>query len=968
MTPVKRALLLKISKNRGHPLHFIERGHSIKKCAIFDYFCLFVKKASFGTRQNTIHKMRSKDLVKSCIIEKDAKNPYFCLKYMKLNTFLIHLPLALALLAFLQPNPCFGQLRYEISLSMKEASHSGGLAGTIKTLSGFKEKKTCYYLPLNDPHHRMDIARGMSPSALKYGRAEREAGSITVVGAKMEEFLTPYLLQTAAKKLPFLAKLPKWPGGEQDRWFFNGFYPIPLLNCPKDFKDPFSFEVDRKSRIKITHNKEASYALLHAGEEDKKGNISFQGPSFSFLYAKKKTTYTKSFLIKDTTIQIAGFSEGFKELIPAIKPLFSRTYKLLGPFPYKKLLITETEDLEKSLTPGIVTINREKQRPIDAKTKNPIRWHLWQLANFLPQQWVGVSLKPQKMADFWFHKGLSDLIAYAIVKDDKDYDDFFAKGEDALFKFSFKYRQAQDLVAGVLTFLHPFNALTDFKGVSKDALKDQHSFGYIRNSLALRYLYWYLGPKEFAAMMAQFIKSRKHSPTTGADFIAFLKKRKPPQGEKIAKMVLDFWQKDTWPDFYIEDVLATEKNGKKSVKVLVGQNEPYKLDVDITVKDENGKEYRKRARLQKGAKYLTASFQIESELASVHINPEKQLFDWNRFNNQNLPPKFQFYPGNAKSLEDDVTTVIWLPLLAKLPGEDLSLIFSSVMLRYLQSIYATMLSYVPSEGRLGFQGFFLTDLPKYGLFTVLRAAQDFGNSLRGERLLEAGLYRAPFLFKEPLTEVGVRLRSRRELGIESTLHQTITARLKMIPLNPGRCHYKIMSDLETTPGKTKGGYAYTRNYAMLQSNCRVFGLDLGARGFYGKIQKSGTIPGSVLFKPQNEDEARMRIDSPSLASVASIKSLGLDILWPARLPLSSELFLLPREARWRLFYDEAKTLGPDSTIKDAGAGLLVPVGGDAVGKKSISILQFSFLAVLFREYDGQKDYRPGILIDFLGKL
>ena len=114
----------------------------------------------------------------------------------------------------------------------------------------------------------------------------------------------------------------------------------------------------------------------------------------------------------------------------------------------------------------------------------------------------------------------------------------------------------------------------------------------------------------------------------------------------------------------------------------------------------------------------------------------------------------------------------------------------------------------------------------------------------------------------------------------------------------------------------------------------------------------------------------MRFDDPKLGRTDQIWTAGADVLVPAYLPVPDDLYLLKRQARYRLFYDFGESEGPHRYYKDAGVGLWLPIGIDLVGKGAVSPLNFSLLVVLYREAGNFKSHTPGILFDFdfIGKI
>ncbi len=861
-------------------------------------------------------------------------------------------------------------IAYDLVLDFAAKPEAGEVTGTL-VLKKWPEAAAngrCLFLPFNDADYFFDPARGLTPSALQYGQTQKLPGSIQVKPSRHLVNLSRSLIRIDQFKpgmtISFVAHLPRWNASVQQMWYFNDFYPVPLVHCPSPDEDAMNYQRDLASTIHVETKVAKPWVAYHPATRQGHSLV-LHGAKFSAVLARGLKNFEAK--IGDSELSVVYYSAGFDQLIPQIIDLFRRTKYLLGPYPYGRLVVAETEDLEKSLTPGIITINRERQKSVNDPSSSMLNWNIWQIANFIPTQWFGVGLYPRSMREFWFHKGYADAIAFVLLKDSHNVSNLFAAGQGEAPLFNFDYRQAQDLVAGGLTFLQPFNALTNKDGITIDSLDEQHSLGYIRHALALRYLYWYIGSESFLQITQGFLESRQGQPASGREFIAYLDGLSTADSARVKDIILQWWSQDRWPDFFLKDVEESEPSGKGiHAEVFLGHDDDYKIPVDVEVVDIQGRRYLQRASPR--GPDLVATFDLAAPLSTVDINPTRELFDADRFNNSNRSYNLNVFPGQARTFPDDQLTLLWLPLIMKLPGEPLSILVTGQAFQYIQSSYTMLASYVPSEGRLGFQGYFLTDIPRFGLFTVVNATQDFGAVFKGERLIDVGLYRAPLITKDPNIELGVRARSRQILGWSDSLHQTIALRLKIVPNSPGTCNYEVKSDLESTPSRTKAGFQYQRNFLSTKSNCRIGSIDWGGRIFAGSLSGSGDVPNNVRFLPQNVDEARVRIDSPTIAPRDNIASLGIDLLWAAQLPLPETMFFIPRESRFRAFYDVAAVSKPVDTIKDGGLGLLVPIGGDAVGKNSISVLQLSALMVLYREIEGKADYRPGLLIDFLGKL
>lgn len=890
---------------------------------------------------------------------------------MYLSKFTMTLPLLILVCstAVSQPAPVTS---YQLDVNLSATETVASAQGTLKITAWTppKDGRRCLFLPLNDPQYKTDPARGLSPTVLRYGRNQRREGDIKIPADSKLLPQSSYLYEVRdfepGMTIKFAAVLPRWEGESRKRWLFNDFYPIPLRECPPAEADTWNYQRDLNASITFRFATTSDHKVYHPGKPAAAGQaFTINAPKVTFYLAQE--TYERSIMVGPTRLTSVYYSAGFSNLLPHIRELLQEAQTLMGPLPGGQLLIIETEDLEKSLVPGIITINRERQKNINDRSTSALNWNIWQVANFLPMQWFGVYRFPRTMADFWLNKGFGDMVAYLLLRPRPNIANLFSAvhGESPLFEFD--YRQAQDLVAAALTFFQPFNALTDKSGQNASSLPEQHAFGYIRHSLAMRYLYWYLGHDKFITLLRQYLDATSHQAITSTGFIAFLEQQQLATPQPLADIILQWWSQDTWPDYFLVDVNQESlPSGQWQGEVLLAQNQSYNLPISVVATDATGQTYSKRAYQVNDS--LKASFITAAPIKTVDINPSREVYDANRFDNSNRGFDINIFPGDANSFADDAYTVLWLPLIAKLPGEAFSVLLATQMFRYVQSSYTSVLSLVPSEQRLGFQGYFLTDIPQFGLFTVMSLIQDFGSTYKGERIIDAGIYRAPFIFKEPNTEVGLRLRSRQTLGQPDSIHQTVALRLKVVPYNPSICHYEIKSDLESTPGETPGGFSYQRDFFQARTNCRLWNIDWGLRGFVGSLRSTGPLPGGIKFKAQNVDEARVRIDRPTIAASNKIHSYGLDILWAAKLPLPATMFFLPRESRFRLYFDTASTRDPQHEIRAGGGGLLIPIGGDAVGKNSISLFQLSLLGVVYRQVDSETDNSVGILFDFLGKL
>ncbi len=882
---------------------------------------------------------------------------------------------------------------YEVEVLAGKGASLGDFSGSMQ-ITGWTATEYCLALPFNNVDYEFDPARSFDLLPRKYVKPERRRGNLRVESATEGvevEFLKPYLVRlrpTVASpdamarrvSLRFSGTLPRWPDADPEEWFFADFHPQPLVACPQAAERPLAFNPVPVAEIKAKIDLPKGWTLATPATPGKDGRLSFRGRNLAFAVAK--SYFRARFGVSGTNVEVFFRTESFRGLIATIQKALTAHVELLGPLPFPRLIVVETAELEKSSLPGVIALNRPRVAALNAVQQDVLNWSRWQLTSFIAEQWYGASMLTA-LDDLWFLRGWTDFATSIALHSMTSVQDLFAEKDGEAPSLTFTYRQNQDLIAAALTYFQPYNALVDRQRRSGQDFEAQHSLSYIRHALALRHLYWAAGELEFKALARAYNEAHSFQRVDLKSFLAFVAAYEglgdTARRKELVEVLSRWWMTDDWPDFWIDGVdRDAQDDGREKVTVVVGHDGDIAFPVTVRLREKDGTVHDAMSAWTANEEWA-ASFETKSGIDEVLVDPERKTFDWDRFDNTTSWPDFNFIPGNARTFADDEYTVFWLPLASQLPGEPFTLQLVSQTFRYIHAGITSVLAYVPSEKRLGFSMHYLTDMPRLGAYTIFDVIQDKGNSLRGERIVEAGIYKMPFLIKEPSLEVGLRVRSRQVLGQPETLHETIALKTQLIPLNSyGACTYSLKTENEEVPSFSTGAVRYGRHSALGDGACRLKFLplepDLGFRAFGGVLAKRGDTPDNVYFNPQDLKESRMRIDDPQLPASASIATVGADLLLPANLPLPDGIFALKRETRWRLFYDYGRSLVRESdawvTYRDAGAGLFIPFGGDLVGKGSVAILNFSALVVLYRDAGGVVSRKPGFLFDFdfFGKL
>jgi len=899
------------------------------------------------------------------------------------------------------------QPSYQLAVNLDiDPDEGNGIARGLMAIHGWKNQKgtelRCLYLPYNDDSYEFDPIRDFNLVPRKYAKPERHAGHIdfrvetTGIALKL---LSPHVamligeVPASGLRMSFKSLLPRWPDADDDEWLFSDFHPQPLTECPDDPNDSktFRFEPDATINANLTYTGAwqvatpgLSIAAIPTGTE----NMPSAAPLALQISARKLVIglvrgFTRTvFPASGVTVELLSRDPDLMMILPALKTALSTATDMYGPLPFPHLVFLETADLEKSTLPGLVAINRPRQIGAATLQNDILNWTDWQITAFIAEQWFGASVSVDSLDDLWLLRGFVDFTTIeALVANPAHFALLRAKiGVPTAIENSFTYRGAQDLIAAVLTYLHPYNALTDSNYVSAEPFANQHSLSYIRHALALRQINWTMGRDRMRLLLRRFFGEHRGTHITPLDFANFYKRQRSALGipvPAVAASDLDqWWTTSQWPDFALVGVTDTPAPGDRQhdITVTLAQNNGYSLPVAVTVTDIEGKTYTALASPQPGeARLWQARVQTTAASSRVDIDKSRQIMDWDRFNNSDAWPSVNFFPGGAKTFADDAYTVLWLPLATKLPGEPLTYELVGQGFRYMHNSLTGMLTYAPDQKKVGYSLYYLTDFPKLASYLVVDALQNKGLTFRNERVVEGGLYKTLSWIKDPYLEYGLRLRHREVTQHPESRHQTLAFKALVQPLNQyGPCNYAGKFEYETTIHALIPNYDYDRRFIQGDGTCKVAEyLELGGRAFYGELLRVGPFKGgNIRFDPQDINEARLRFDSPRLSRTEQIWTASADILIPAILPIPDDLYLLKRQARYRLFYDIGESEGPHRYYKDAGVGLWLPLGIDLVGKGSVSPLNFSLLLVLYREAGDFKSRVPGILFDFdfLGKI
>jgi len=897
------------------------------------------------------------------------------------------------------PTKISGQIEFRIGSSNKEAFF----------------KAACFYLPYEDVNYGSDRenTRKYVPKDKLVKKRVFYGGSTAVnnLGSGKLEYLSKdiILIQGASShriKLSYSSHLPRQANASSTDFFYRGFYPQPLESCPKrtglssNMPQTASAATNRKQgwepsqepsqepsdmqRISRLSNLRIS-AHISMNLAGMAGKWQFASSGIQSLCRCRIKTVNElkrefSFAVSNHyEIKTINTSRGnllffyqsadFESLFETIKKSFENLLDWMGESPYKEIVFIETAEVHALGIPGVVPFNRSRQSSFQAIQGNLLNWQKWVLSNQLSAQWYLGSTFSHREGDKWFFEGMNNFFVYQSLIGNGNSFDLFNQDHFVGSLLSLNYHQVQDLTASILRKHDPFSVLTNSKYETKNKLGDQNPLLFIRHTIALRQIVSFLGrekSKEFFRNYFQFVKDR---PTSPAEFIQFIRRSKALEistGDRAAANFSQWWTGNSWPDFAIDSIESIESENKSwATKVVIRQKENMNIPIKVRLEDDNGNLYWKNADFAESqSNKQEIEFLSSSEMSKIEIDPNRKVFDSNRFNGNSSFPGLKFFPGSTNTISDEDYTVFWMPDGYRRPGEPIFLGVTGVIFRYINSgLYFSASNSISSD----VQSFVVRHKNNFASFAVdvnTSINQDF----RGNRIVLLAIERSP-VFKEgpPLTGV-FKARRRRVLGRPQTIHHTFSLGLGISPRsNIGSCGYKIGAESEFAPR-----FSYQRDTLKFAGQCYFGGnFSFGMRLFHGKLGKTkGEVPTENYFIINNLEEAHLRIDDSDIEAAKEIRTASFLLGSPLSLPIPGETLILSRNIRFQIFYDIGRSFDLDRirNFRAGGVRLGLPFGGDLMGAGALSVASFSLSAILYSNNDGLINKEPSYFFNFSGGL
>jgi hypothetical protein len=771
--------------------------------------------------------------------------------------------------------------------------------------------------------------------------------------------------------------LPRLHGESDEDFFYRGFYPQPLETCPEDPNEHGEFfavpALELHSQVSVPDGFKPALSQKILRQVDGKFLLETDDRR-ELAFALSREYQTKTITVNSTEIIFSFHSDRFLELEATAKSVIETIEHWLGPFPFNQLNIVETAEVQAIGIPGIIAVNQPPQSVFHSLQVKFLNWQHWNLARQMAAQWFAGSTNVRGKLDSWIVSGFVDFLSFQSLRYTDRYNLFnviFSKFRIA----SLDYRQAQDLTAAFLQRLKPFSRLTDERMKTANSHDEQSPFLFIRHSLALRQMESFLGTEITKQLVFGFYEKFQHRYFEPVDFYDYILLRSdlipPNQAHVLALQLKEWWQSDGWADFSLGD-LSEEKlpGGKWKTTLEIKHLGEIKLPAKLRIKDKMQKEYWTSISGNQLSEDSTEHVVVttDSPVTNLSIDPNREIFDSDRFNNSTKIPTLRFFPGTANTLSDSDYTVFWGPYALRRPGEPFTLGLTGALFRYLNSGLYFNLEGAPTSDVGAFSFRHQKNISARALQINTAIEQDY----YGSRVTSVAVEREPLLSFGPIITAIAKARQRHLVGIPESRHYTLAGGLKIVP--PGYfkvCGFNNSLESEYAPKELSKHFSYERHKAQLSGQCNVGpNISFGARIFRGFIRTDDEVPVTSLFRINDMQEAMIRIDKGQLPLSRSLISASAQLSGPMLLPLSGSTMFLANRLRIQGFYDVGRSFQPEPTAdyRAAGLTLKLPIGGDLTGSGSISVTSLSFTTVLYSNNNGEISRRPSFLFDISGDL
>lgn len=872
------------------------------------------------------------------------------------------------------------QVSAEIQIQTKE--NRWQLEGVLN-FQDLAREEVCFFLPGHGFHldTRQDILPHVRLLRSKFAETLQFTEPAAVTSNLPMEFLTPYLIRVkpAISAVQLRIKLDSIDPPKDD-FFFRSMAPVPLNQCPPSVMRispgdvtylAYQVKISAPADWEIVGENKTSHSLVYRGD-DLVFALGKNLKSQFFPLDTPRLAVSSNGLTEAETI--GGFyvyyrNKSFLVLVESIVGVFPGLTQWFGPFPHHQLVFVETAQHVNQILPGIVPINVPQDDVLRSLQTKVLNWNHWATIHLLARQWWGSAVRSGETRDNWIAEGLIDYAVGDILRREGARYDLFKAQESGPAAFSISYLDAQYITASLLKQAKPALTLVNDRDDSNPRSL-QNPLHYMRHSLFIRSLVNDWGLQDVQRSSREFTRANLGRSVKPLDFKSGFNSQLKDNDlgfKRYQTMVAYWWQSHLWPDYALADWTVHQSGAKTwTTKVLVTANHclPARLPVQLEAAGVK-QETTIPIDCQDGRTEYVGSIQTDFEPERVILDPSRELFDADRFNNASGLPAIKFMPGSARKIGDDHYTGLWLPYPFKRPAEGFGYGLQMAFFKFLDNSLVGSIEHQHDPAKTGYH----LNLTVNELFLDVRAELGLHRNFEGFRSEQIFLNRNVATIFDHSLGASLRLRNKSASRDAHSVHQTVAGYLALAPIATPKFGLEARGEWEETIGHPQPLYSYQRRwYDTTLRHSNVFSiLHYQLRWFHGVVDAVANAPDLARFYPKNLDEAHIRSEDGGFP-VDEIRAFNGDVFFPTAQLFDRLGFLLVDRLDFRLFYDSALTNGGDHHLWAAGCGLQVPLGGDFIGVGSVAMSRFALLATLRSSMDGVLNDKPQLIFSMMGDL
>lgn len=871
----------------------------------------------------------------------------------------------------------------DAEIKLDANGHPARIVGELSIIQPGVGRDLCLYHPYNDPNYgndrgtsrRLDQFQGRTPKAIFEGGKS----NIKILSNHTRQNDGPFpfvdrLIGRGAIKISFESVIPRLPNSSPDEWIFDGFYPQLARSCGSSNFSGNYHKLIAPAQHKLNLKFPTGWVFAGPADTISISRVAAEVSGQTLAFALLKNVSTEKYQFGGLDVTVHRRTPGFSAIVNTAELSLNILQKMFGNFPHKTLTIAETFELQRHNLPSLISVNQPKQTVFETAQRDWLNWQHWMMTTQLAMQYYGGVITAPSPEDEWLNEGIVEYATLETLKQLPQRFNLFNTTPEGYRWLSFDYLQISELSIATLEKHAPFLQITDENYQTILGLDDQHALVYSKHANAMRQLSAFAGTNNFYVFLRNLTRHFAFQTLSPQEFIQFITRTPSPFSpflrQNLHQFIHQWWTSDGYPDFSLKTFKKTLINdGRWIANIGVFQQGKVDFPPIIGVQDKSGRSYLVRATKEKLAQSEDWHAEIitNDEPNVAVIDPLHESYDSNRFNNTTNWPSVEFFPGGASTLRDDGYTVIWLPYPFRRPGEPISFGIQSALFKYANVSLFLRAEYAPQENVAAIQAKHRFNMPSQATYGDITFEQSYEN----ERLFDFSLVRNPLFTSAPQLSLIGRIRQKDQVGYSGSRHESGVIGVTIKPSSTThRCVYDLSAEVDHAPKKlTQNRFSYERKTSALMLGCALTTKHyVNLRIFGGGLYKEGTPPNSALFKPNDLQEARLRMDLRGLERVEKIASLNFDMMFPFYIPLPNDSLILTRQMRFRVFSDSGFSFDKKIRYSASGLGVQLPLGGDLSGAGALSLTQLSLLAVIQSAAGEKKSRKPGVLLDFTGEL